>query len=326
MVSAMRGVAFGIGCLLIGLSACALPQPMNPANRAWNRDPELPQVAESPFGRTYQGLSLDTAATATAEENLVLAWQRHETFPTSEDAVVWVGRRLAYLGRYHDAIAVYSRGLDEFPGSPQLLRHRGHRHITLFEIDAAINDLRRAAARTAGSDDIVEADGQPNAAGIPRGTLKSNIWYHLGLAFWLQGELDLARHAYERCQDFSRVNDDMLVAASYWLYMTLMRLGDEDQAAGVLAEIQPDMDILENHAYHVLLLMFKGERTAEQVLEGVDTGSLEFCTRGYGVANARFFAGDDEGGRRMLLDIVDTDGWPAFGFIAAELDLARDRP
>ena len=123
MVSAMRGVALGIGCLLMGLSACALPQPMDPADRAWNRDADLPQVAESPFGRTYQGLTLGDEAAAAAEENLALAWQRHETFPNSEDAVVWVGRRLAYLGRYHDAIAVFSHGLDEFPGSPQLLRH-----------------------------------------------------------------------------------------------------------------------------------------------------------------------------------------------------------
>ena len=38
--------------------------------------------------------------------------------------------------------------------------------------------------------DEVEPDGAPNARGIPRSTLQSNIWYHLGLAQYLAGDFD----------------------------------------------------------------------------------------------------------------------------------------
>ena len=52
----------------------------------------------------------------------------------------------------------------------------------------AIADLRRASQLVAGKPDEVEPDGAPNKAGIPRSTLQSNIWYHLGLAQYLRGD------------------------------------------------------------------------------------------------------------------------------------------
>lgn len=35
----------------------------------------------------------------------------YQADPGDEDAIIWYGRRLAYLSRYNDAIEVYSRGL-----------------------------------------------------------------------------------------------------------------------------------------------------------------------------------------------------------------------
>ena len=48
---------------------------------------------------------------------------------------------------------------------------------------------------------------------------------------------------------------DLLVATSHWLYMTLRRLGRDDEARQVLKPIHADMYIIENHSYHRLLLM-----------------------------------------------------------------------
>ena len=55
------------------------------------------------------------------------------------------------------------------------------------------------------------------------------------------------------------MNDDMLVATSYWLYLSLRREGRDAEATDVLAPIHAKMDILENDTYHRLLLMFKGD-------------------------------------------------------------------
>ena len=79
--------------------------------------------------------------------------------PYSVDGFVWYGRRLAYLGRYRDAIEVYTKGLERFPEEPHLLRHRGHRFITTRRFDAAIGDFELAVEAVAG-----HADGRARRA------------------------------------------------------------------------------------------------------------------------------------------------------------------
>ena len=109
--------------------------------------------------------------------------------PEDVDAMIWVGRRTAYLGRYNDAIAVFDRAIASNPEDPRLYRHRGHRYITLRRFDRAIADLERAVELIAGKPDRVEPDGLPNARNVPTSTLQSNIWYHLGLAYYRKGDL-----------------------------------------------------------------------------------------------------------------------------------------
>ena len=146
-----------------------------------------------------------------------------------------------------------------------MYRHRGHRYITTRRFDLARADLRRRSADR-GQADQVEPDGQPNPPGIPRSTLHFNVWYHLGLTYYLQGDFAKARDAYLSCMAVSK-NDDAVVATSDWLWMTLMRLGRKDEAAKVLERITPKMDILENGAYHRRLLMYKGLEKPEALLE-----------------------------------------------------------
>ena len=52
------------------------------------------------------------------------------------------------------------------------------------------------AELTSGLPDEVEPDGLPNAQNIPTGTLQFNIFYHLGLAHYLKGDLAAALDAY----------------------------------------------------------------------------------------------------------------------------------
>jgi hypothetical protein len=60
---------------------------------------------------------------------------------------------------------------------------------------------------------------------------------------------------------------DMVVATSYWLYLTLRRLGREREARRVLEPIRADMEIIENADYHRLLLAFKA-RAGVDLLQG----------------------------------------------------------
>lgn len=243
---------------------------------------------------------------------------------TTPEAIVWMGRRLAYLWRYRDAIATFTKGVARYPNDARMYRHRGHRYITTRQFDLARADLEKAATLIRGTADQVEPDGQPNPSGIPRGTLQFNIWYHLGLTYYLQGDFAKARDAYLSCMTVSN-NDDAVVATSDWLWMTLMRLGGRDDAARVLDRITPKMDILENGAYHRRLLMYKGLEKPEALLEAGGGDATTIATQGYGVGNYYLVTGDRERARRVFTQVTSGSGWNAFGYIAAEADLARMR-
>lgn len=257
------------------------------------------------------------------EDDLAKAKADYDAHADSENAAIWYGRRLAYLGRYRDAITAFTNAIDKHPASYKLLRHRGHRYITVREFDKAIADLTRAAELARGVPDEIEPDGAPNSKNIPRSTNQSNIWYHLALAHYLKGDFKDALECWARCTVFSRVNDDMFVATIYWRYLSLRRLGRPDEAAEVLKWIKPDMDIFENHAYHRLLLMFKGKLTEAQVREGAADDAIADATIGYGMGAWKQVNGDADGARASFEQVLRGQNWAAFGFIAAEAEVAR---
>ena len=261
---------------------------------------------------------------AELEANLAAAEEALAKKPKGEEERIWYGRRLAYLGRYHDAIAAFDHGLELFPKSYRLLRHRGHRHITLRDFDSAIADLTRAAELAQPFKDEREPDGEPNERNIPTSTDKSNIYYHLGLAYYLSGQFQRAETAYRECLQFSRASDDMLVANVYWLALTLQRQRRTDEVRVLLRNtIRPDMDIIENHHYFALVRRFKGELTGENLLEGVAPTDVAYPTIAYGLAAWALCAGRTPEARAGFEDIVKGPNWPAFGCIAAEAELAR---
>ena len=260
------------------------------------------------------------------EAQLAEAEARLAQTPNDVEALIWVGRRTAYLGRYNDAIAVFNRAIENHPDDPRLYRHRGHRFITLRKFDRAIEDLERAAELTAGQPDSVEPDGLPNARNIPTSTLQSNIWYHLGLAYYLKGDFEQALRCYRECLKVSN-NPDMLCATSHWLYMTLRRLGLEDEAAVVLEPIDEGMDVIENQAYHELLLMYRGERDPEELWARAVASDdpLDPASLGYGVGNWYRVDGDAERAEAVFDQILEAGNWPSFGHIAAEAEVSRSR-
>ena len=106
----------------------------------------------------------------------------------SADNLIWLGRRTAYMGHYKNAIDIYTKGIDQYSKDARFYRHRGHRYISIRCFNLAIKDFKKAARLTRGKPNEVEPDGLPNALNIPTSTLQGNIYYHLGLAYYLQGD------------------------------------------------------------------------------------------------------------------------------------------
>lgn len=263
---------------------------------------------------------------------------------------VFLGRLKNYLGKPAEAIEVMTEGLREHPDDVYLLRHRGHRYITVRRLDEAVADLERAAELAVPlADEIefyqeeVEQDlaelilGRPEKllpAPMPitdatlaryadtyKGTLKSCIGYHLALGHYLRGSFDRAVDAYRATLPHC-VDDDMRIATQDWLYMSLRRAGRHEEAAELLATIPPQLHVVEG-SYDVRVRMYRGEVTPEQVLEADGAKPLALATRGYGVANWYLYTGRLEDAVALMRRIVAT-GFPyAFGTIAAQIDLER---
>jgi tetratricopeptide (TPR) repeat protein len=287
--------------------------------------PELPAGAQalSLLGDTLYPPEPSPEVLEVYEANLAQATADYEADPTDADAIIWYGRRTAYLGDYLKAIDIYSEGIEKHPDDARMYRHRGHRYITTRRLDDAIADLETAAELIAGTEDQVEPDGLPNARNIPTGTLQSNIWYHLGLANYLKGDFENALGAYRECMEVSG-NPDMQVATSHWLYMTLRRLGEDKRAAAVLLPIHSEMDVIENGGYHRLLLMYKGELTPEELLAEAEAGDgVANATTAYGVGNWYAYTGNPKQAEEVLRKVLIGPQWAAFGYIAAEADMRR---
>ena len=242
-----------------------------------------------------------------------------------EDAIIWHGRRLGYMSRFNEAIEVFTTGLEDFPNSYKLLRHRGHRFVSVRKFDEAIADFEKAKSLM--PDEIeVEPDGNPNALNIPLSNTQFNILYHLGLAYYLKGDYQNAVSAYIDCLEYCE-NDDSVIATKDWLYMTYRRMGANDKAAELLETITEDMNIIENDSYYNRMLMYKGLMQPEELLDieasnDPDMG-ISLATQGYGVANWYLYNGDEAKAKEILNLVVNSPIWAAFGYIAAEVDLSK---
>lgn len=256
------------------------------------------------------------------ERKLFDAEQDFRRKPNDADAVIWLGRRTAYLGRYKRAINIYTDGLAAHPNDARLYRHRGHRYISIRCFDDAIDDLKRAARLIEGKPDEIEPDGLPNERNKPTSTLQSNIWYHLGLAYYLKGDFKDALEAYNRALKVSH-NPDMLVATMNWRYATLKRLGKDKQAERALARIGDDLDIIENHSYYKLLKLHQGKLSPAQLEQEIGGDTLNDATLAYGLGNYHLINKNAVKAYEIFRKITNGSQWSSFGYIAAEAELKR---
>jgi tetratricopeptide (TPR) repeat protein len=275
-------------------------------------------------GRQFYAPEISERTRAKLDSNLSVARKNFET-DQSEENFIWLGRREAYLYRYQDAIQTFSDGLKKYPESYKLFRHRGHRYITVREFSKAIADLQMAAALMPQQPLEVEPDGQPNKLNIPLSTTQFNVWYHLGLAHYLNGDFESAARAYQKCLEVS-TNDDLVCATVDWLYMTYRKLNITEEAKKTLELIREDMKIIENDSYYLRLQMYKGLLPPDDLLKvsaGNEDVDLALATQGYGVGNWYLSEGDTVRATEIFNQVVAGKHFSAFGFIAAEIELQR---
>lgn len=271
----------------------------------------------TPLGKTFEIPTPSAELMAQYQE----AKSAFESNPEDVDAIIWYGRRTAYLGQYRQAVDIYSKGLEKFPNETRLYRHRGHRYISMREYERAIADFEKASKLIAGTTDEIEPDGMPNALNIPVSSLHSNIWYHLGLAYYLTHQYENAYTAYLRCRE-SGNHYDNIVSSTHWLYMIQQRLGNPSKADSLLAPIRADSTVIENQSYADLCRLYKGWIPVDSLIQEGPGNPSNDAVR-YGVANWYLYNGDTAKARQLMEELVNEKAFSSFGYLAAEGDLLR---
>ena len=274
----------------------------------------------------------DTDARARYNRTLSAAKRNYEQSPTLANTV-WYGRVLGFRYQYDEAIAIFNKGLERYPDSFELYRQRGHRYISTRSFTEALADLQRAALLIQGMSLWIEPDGAGNELPVPPASIQFNVYYHLGLAHYLLRNWEQATDAFGLCRQWIIDNDyNNLTACLDWHYMTLRRNGKVTEAMELLRLVPyglKDEQFVEGPMYYRRLQMYRGELQPESLLNP-DKGNQEihnletiYATQGYGVGNWYYYNGNIPRAKEVFEQILKGRSTSAFGYIAAERDLAE---
>ena len=227
--------------------------------------------------------------------------------PESGDAWMKKGHALAKVSMMREAEECYAMAISCDPFNWEYYRHRAHRFLSCWRFEDAAADF------------VIASRLNPN---------DWNVFYHLGLSYFLLRDYAKAAKAYARCYELTDA-DPELIAVTDWYYMTLKRLGNDEEAAKILARITDHMNPGENTAYYARLLMYKGLKKPEELLstDPEEVTALELITMGFGIANYFLQNGQPDKAYDLMERVVkagdENDCYFAFAYLASKVDLAH---
>src|SRR5699024_10109288 len=269
-------------------------------------------------------LPADEETKTQLKNELEAARATYDANPEDIKAVISYGRRTADRANYQEAIRIFSKGIQQHPESRRLYLYRGKQHINVRHFDAAIEDLKHVTELIFGKKDTAETNKDTSGKRKLNGSLSTNTWYQLGLAYYMKGAFKQAKNAFEESLRWAP-DDDRKAAVSYWLYMTLRRDGMDDIAGEVLEPISEKMEIDDSEPYQQLLLVFKGVFKPDMIQQSINNNTAKDIntTLGYGLGNWHYINGRADRAEEFFRKVYETDRWNTYGYIAAETDLAR---
>ena len=190
-----------------------------------------------------------------------------------------------------------------------MLTERGHRELPLRQFVKAREDLNRA----------VSIDPKQTEA-----------YYHLGLAHYFLGEFAPAADAFCKGRDLV-TSQDSLVNFTNWCYAALRRAGKKEEAAQALAKVPVEMKSNPGHTefYFNLVRFYQGQKKEADILplaprDPADTeAELAFDTVQYQIGNWHLYNGDAAKSRPYFERVSQGQVWVTWGFIGAEVELAK---
>ena len=201
--------------------------------------------------------------------------------------------------QFREAIETFTRAMAIEPNNPMLYRWRGHRYLSVRELDKAQADLTK---------------------GLKLDSTNYGILYHLGIVRFARGDFAGAAQLFARAQPHAPDAGE-LAGSTDWLWMSLMRAGRKADAEAMLAR-RPDSLPVDN-AYTRRLKLYRGEIGPDAVITPADTADVQAATLAYGLGNWYLVRGDTARAKTYFERSVKSGGWPGFGFIMSEVELRR---
>jgi tetratricopeptide (TPR) repeat protein len=248
----------------------------------------------SPAGVEYRSLP-DTGPVAQAESALAAD-------PRNIERIIQLGLAQSGIRQYREAIATFTRGIEIAPDSAVLYRWRGHRYLSVRELDSARADLEH---------------------GLALDSTLYGCWYHLGIVKYVSGDFAGAADAFRHALPLAP-NPGERAGSIDWSWMSLSRAGRTAEAQAVLDQNADSLPV--ENAYTRRLRLYRGQITPEQIMTPADTEDVQIATLSYGLGNWYLVRGDTTHAREWFERSIKSGGWPAFGFIASEAELRRLRP
>ena len=201
--------------------------------------------------------------------------------------------------QFREAIETFTRAMAIEPNNAMLYRWRGHRYLSVRELDKAQADLTK---------------------GLKLDSTNYGILYHLGIVRFARGDFAGAAQLFARAQPHAPDAGE-LAGSTDWLWMSLMRAGRKADAEAMLAR-RPDSLPVDN-AYTRRLKLYRGEIGPDAVITPADTADVQAATLAYGLGNWYLVRGDTARAKTYFERSVKSGGWPGFGFIMSEVELRR---
>jgi tetratricopeptide (TPR) repeat protein len=302
MVRLTGRIASRPGCLVLGLCIAALggnPVFSYAETVAKTNSPAF--EVTSALGRRLYALPDD--------ESVTEARRKFAANPRNVALVLALSKAEAGRRQYREAVATCTKGLLAAPRNADLYVERGHRELGLREFKQATQDLKRA---TELAPDNLDAH------------------YHLGLAHYFLGEFSAAAASFDAARALAKT-DDSLIDCTNWLYVSLRRDAQEEQASEALSRITPAVKNTEPHLYFYLRLLYfyQGKIGEKDVLPapaakpGDVEAELSFNTVSYGVGNWHLYHHEIPEAVSLFQQVVKGEAWNSWGFVGSEVELAR---
>ena len=245
----------------------------------------------SPAGVQYVSQQ-DTGGVVRAESALAAA-------PRDVGLIIKLGVAQSAIRRYREAIATFSKGIAIAPDSGILYRWRGHRYLSVRQLDSARADLEH---------------------GLRLDSTLYGCWYHLGIVKYVSGDFAGAAAAFAHALPLAPDSGERAGSID-WSWMSLMRAGRRAEAQAVLD--RNSAGPAGGNFYDVRLRLYRGQIGPDQVVTPADTADIALATLSYGLGNWFLLRADTASAKQWFERSLRSGGWPAFGFIASEAELKR---